>query len=172
MGRQTRFYVDPGDYAALAAGLLSLGAVLLSRRSPTPEARIADPGDPAVPVNVLVTLPRFLAELRPRYSHHQGAWLFNEQDDPVVELHLWPPREGVLWPGRVYFTTRSLEGDEVDLRFEDKSPEFVAFAERLRRFVRRWCEKRDGLLVSPSLAARYDSGKVVRHGLEGLRLQD
>jgi len=138
----------PGDYAALADGLRSLGAVLLSYRSPTAEPAIVDQDDSAVPMRVLLTLPKFLSELRPRYSQHQEAWLFSESDDPLVQLDLWPPREGILRPGRVYFTTRSLEGDEVDLRLEVKSADFIAFAERLRRFLRRWFEKRDGARVS------------------------
>jgi hypothetical protein len=36
----------------------------------------------------------------------------------------------------MYYETRSLEGDEADLHFQDKPAEFVAFAEPLRKWIR------------------------------------
>jgi hypothetical protein len=167
MGRQTRFYAHPDDFAGLAEGLRSLGAAVIDERSPTAEPVIRNIADSRDSIRVLLTLPEYLSGLRPRYLAHQQAWRFSESDDPLVQLSVWQPHQEILRPGRVYFTTRSLEGDEGDLCFEDKPAEFVAFAERVRLWIRRWCQKREDLLLSPSLAARFDRGEIVRKGIQG-----
>lgn len=166
VGRQTRFYTHPDDYAGLAAGLASLGAVSIDDRTPT--------GDPIVrdiatldSISLFVTRREDLDSLRPRYSDHQRTWFYSVSDDPLVELHQRGPREGILRPGRVYFDPRALAGDEVDLHFQEKPPEFIAFAERVRRWIRRWCQKREDLLLAPSLAARFDRGEILRKGIRG-----
>jgi hypothetical protein len=170
MGRQTQFYAHPDDYPGLAEGLRSLGAIVIDERSPTAEPVIRDIADTLGSVRVLLALPECLSGLRPRYSVQEEAWRFSESDDPLVQLSVWWPDQGILRPGRVYFTTRSLEGDEGDLRFEDKAAEFVAFAERVRRWIRRWCQKREDLLLAPSLAVRFDRGELVRKGVQDLEL--
>jgi hypothetical protein len=38
-----------------------------------------------------------------------------------------------------------------DSGYVDKPTEFVAFAEKIRRWVRRWCDKRDDLMLAPSM---------------------
>lgn len=166
MGRQTRFYAHPDDYAALGAGLEKFGAVSIDGRTPTGEPVVRDIAS-LDSLWVLVTRQDYLVALRPRYSDHQRAWLYSVSDDLVIEMHQGRPRDGILRPGRVYFTPKALAGDETDLRLEDKPPEFVAFAERWRRWIRRWCQKREDLLLSPSLAARYDRGELVRRGIQG-----
>jgi hypothetical protein len=108
-----------------------------------------------------------LANLRPRYSDHQQTWFYSSSDDTLIELHLMPPQEGILRPGRVYYRPNRLANDEGDLRFEDKPQEFVAFAERVRRWIRRWCQKREDLLLAPSLAARFDRGEIACKGIQG-----
>ncbi len=166
MGRQTRFYAHPEDYGALAAGLDSLGAVAIDDRTPTGDPIVRDIAD-LDHIWLFVTRPEYLSALHPHYSDHQHAWFYSASDDPLIELHLRRPREGIMLPGRMYFEPRALAGDEVDLHFEDKPPEFVAFAERVRRWIRRWCRKREDLLLAPSLAARFDRGLIARKGIQG-----
>jgi hypothetical protein len=166
MGRQTRFYAHPDDYGALAAGLDKLGAVSIDDQTPTGEPIIRDIAS-LQSIWLLLTRPEFLASLHPRYSDQQHTWFYSVSDDPLVELHMGRPHAGILRPGRVYFTGRALAGDDADLHYRDKSSEFVAFAERVRRWIRRWCQKRQDLLLAPSLAARFDRGELARKGAQG-----
>lgn len=64
-------------------------------------------------------------------------------------------------PGRVYYDPRAV----VESEYRDKPPELIAFAEQVRRWLRRWCKKREDLLLAPSLAARFDRGEIVRKGI-------
>jgi hypothetical protein len=59
-------------------------------------------------------------------------------------------RDGVLRASRIYY-----QAEEIP------EPEFIVFVESVRRFLRRWCDRRNGLLVSPNVAALCDSGKLV-----------
>lgn len=68
------------------------------------------------------------------------------------------PHEGVLRPSRVYFDPRAV----FEFELYDKPQEFIAFAEKVRRWLRRWCKEREDLLLTPSLAARFDRGELVR----------
>lgn len=159
MGRQTRFYAHPDDYGKLATGLRSLGAIVLNDRHSAGAPEIKDIADTDSSINFYLTLEHFLAELRARYTLHP-SWPYNVSDDPLVKLHAWRPQNGVLRSGRVYYDARKV----VDLEFRDKPPEFVVFAERVRRWIRQWCQKREDLLLAPSLAARFDRAEIHRIG--------
>ncbi len=162
MGRQTRFYAHPDDYAGMAEGLRLQGAVVIDHRSSTGEPVIRDIADAHGSIDVFLTHWRYLRALHPRYSEHQQTWFYNVSDDPLVELHVWQPHEGILRPGRVYFNPRAV----FEFEFYDKPQEFIAFAEKVRRWLRRWCKKREDLLLAPSLAARFDRGELVRKDIQ------
>ena len=166
MGRQTRFYAHPDDYPALAAGLRSLGAVAIDERTPTGDPIIREIAD-LDSIWLFVVRQDDLANLHPRYSDHQQTWFYSSSDDPLIELHLMPPREGIMRPGRAYYQPQRVVGDEGGLRFDDEPREFDTFAERVRRWIRRWCQKREDLLLAPSLAARFDRGEIARKGIQG-----
>jgi hypothetical protein len=166
LGRQTRFYAHPDDYPALATGLRSLGAVAIDERTSTGQPVIQDIAS-LDSIWLFLVRQDDLANLHPRYSDHQQAWLYSSSGDPLVELHLMPPKEGILRPGRAYYQPQRVADDEGDPRFEDKPPEFAAFAERVRQWVRRWCQRREDLLLAPSLAARFDRGGIARKGIQG-----
>lgn len=167
MGRQTRFYARPDDYEALAQGLRSIGAVTIDHEHSAGEPVIVDLAKADASISAFLTLPEYLGELRARYTAHQN-WRLNASDDPIVELHIWQPRSaGLIRPGRVYYEARGV----VELEYVDKPAEFVAFAEHVRKWLRRWCRKREDLWLAPSLAARFDDGQIVRDGIQGnLRL--
>lgn len=168
MPRQTVFYAHPDDYPELAAGLQALGAVVIGERSPTAEPVVVNIAAIQGPVSVMLTRPEYLAGLRPHDLHpHQDVWRFDPMNDPLAGLNIWRPREGVLRPAQVYYFTRSVEGDEPDRHFEDKPAEFVKFAEAVRRWIRRWCQKRHDILLAPSLAARFDRGQIAPKGIQG-----
>jgi hypothetical protein len=156
MGRQTEFYAHPDDYGALEEGLHSHSAVAIGRRSPTNEPVIRSFVQEHGSVDVLLTHWRYLGALHPRYSEHQETWICSVSDDPLVELDMLQPRKGTWRPGRIYYIPREL----VESEYQDKPSEFIAFAEQIRRWLRRWCQRREGLLMTPSLAARFDRGEV------------
>lgn len=167
MGRQTRFYAHPDDYEGLAEGLRSNGAVTIDHEHSAGEPVIVDLAKAGGSINAFLTRPEYLGELRARYTGHQN-WRLSVHDDPIVELHIWqPPRAGLIRPGRVYYQARRV----VELEYVDQPAEFVAFAEQVRRWLRRWCRKSEDLWLAPSLAARFDRGQIVRDGTQGnLRL--
>lgn len=162
MGRQTRFYAHPDDYAGMAEGLRSQEAVVIDRRSSTGEPVIRDITDAHGSIDVFLTHRRYLRALHPRYSEHQKTWIYSVLDDPLVELDVPRPHEGVLRPGRVYFNPRTVFESEL----YDKPQEFIAFAEQVRRWLRRWCKKREELLLAPSLVARFDRGELARKDIQ------
>jgi hypothetical protein len=165
-GRQLKFYAHPDDYGDLSAGLDALRAVSIDDRSPTKDPIVRDIAT-LESIWQLVTQKDCLASLSPRYSEHQQCWIYSVSDDVVIELHQGKPREGILRPGRVYYTPQALIGDEVNLHLENKPQNFIVFAELLRRWIRSWCKKREDLLLAPSLAARFDRGELARKGIQG-----
>lgn len=167
MGRQFGFYAHPDDYGELATGLGSLGAVAIGRRSPNGLPMIRDIADPGRDVNAFLTRPEYFSELHSRSPGTSDEWLCSIFDDCLIELSIWLPRDGLVRPGRVYYIPRYL----VESEEYDKPPEFIEFAEQVRKWLRRWCKKREGLWLSPVLAARFDNGQLIRKGpLEALEL--
>ncbi|MEU0489129.1 hypothetical protein ABZ249_07860 [Nocardiopsis sp. NPDC006139] len=93
-----------------------------------------------------------LAELRPRSLGAGDLWVFDVQVDPLIE---WSPsllRDGLLHPGRLYYTERFVHGD----RFCDKDPDFVSAARRILAAVRRHTTvlRHDGRMLRVGAAAR------------------
>ncbi len=168
MGRQTRFYAHPDDYAGLLSGLRSVGAMAIAHKHLAGEPQVVELADVNGSLDLYLIQPEYLEELRATYTAHPN-WHLSVSDDSLVELRAWRPHSGVMRPGRVYFQVRGTK----DFEFVDKPAEFVAFAEMARRWIRRWCQKREDLLLAPSLAARFDRGQVVRKGAQGdLQLLD
>jgi hypothetical protein len=157
VGRQTVFFSHPDDYAALAKGLHERGAVIIAEKSPIRDPVIYNLSEASGFVSAYFTHWRFLPTLQPRYVENLQMWLYSSRYGPLIELFLRQPRDGVLEHGRVYFETRFVVEDE----YVEHSAEFVAFAEQARGWIRRWCKRRDGLLLTPSLAILFDRGDVL-----------
>jgi hypothetical protein len=92
---------------------------------------------------------------------------YSSSKDPLIELHLRPPRAGILRPCRVYFQPQTMADDESGLHLRDQPREFIAFTEGVRRWIRRWCERREDLLLAPSLVAHFERGEFLREGIQG-----
>jgi hypothetical protein len=162
VGRQTRFFILPEDYPSLAVKLRSMGAVVIAQRATSSTPRELDLAQVAGSVFAGITQPRYLDDLRPDYVRKLDMWLFRMQDAALAELSLQQPRDGVLRASRLYYRAEEIP-----------EPEFIIFVESVRRMLRRWSDRRGGLLVSPKVAALCDSGKLTRiEQLESFRFTD
>ena len=162
MGRQTRFFILPADYPSLAGELRSLGAVTIHVRTASSTPRELDLTHVTGSVFARITQLRYLDDLRPDYVRNLGMWLFRMQDAALAELCLHQPQARVLRASRQYYRAEEIP-----------EPEFIVFVESVRRLLRRWCDRRDGLLVSPKVAALCDSGELARiEQLESFRFTD
>jgi hypothetical protein len=162
VGRQTRFFVLPADYPPLAGELRSMGAVVIAQRAVSSTPSELDLAEVDGSIFARITQRRYLDDLRPDYVRNLDMWIFRMQDAALAELSLRQPRDGVLGASRLYYRAEEIP-----------EPEFIVFVERVRRLLRRWCDRRDGLLVSPSVAELCDSGKLARiDQLESFRFTD
>jgi hypothetical protein len=162
VGRQTRFFALQADYPSLAGELRSMGAVVIARRATSSTPCELDLAQINGSVFACITQRRYLDDLRPDYVENLDLWLFRMQDAALAELSLQQPRDGILRASRLYYRAEEIP-----------EPEFIVFVESVRRFLRRWCDRRDGLLVSPSVAALCESGELARvEQLESFRFAE
>jgi hypothetical protein len=85
VGRQTRFYAHPDDYAGLLEGLRSVGAMAIADKHLAGEPQVVELGDASNSLLIYLIQPQYLGELRATYLAHPN-WHLSTSDDLLVEL--------------------------------------------------------------------------------------
>jgi len=139
MGRQVNFYMLPDDIAAYEQVLKAEGNVcFLEEMTPTPQIRIID--TLAVPETKNRRLRVYLAQegdlsgIVTEEVPTQQYWLIDVVQSLAVEFDRSYYNGQILGRGRLYFQTGYYDSNDQCI---DKPEEFVRWADRLLRWIRR-----------------------------------
>jgi hypothetical protein len=160
VGRQVRFFNFPADVAGLETFAVEGNqSTIIRATAPTAEPAVVptlrlDPGDPSL-LDLLLVRPSDLPRLRWRHVSARDLWTVDKNCSPVVEYMPGYTRNGQpaflsssLAHGRMWFQTSHWEGDQL----VDAVPEFVAWAGRLFRWIKKQWILIDGNYFSPEAA--------------------
>jgi hypothetical protein len=155
VGRQVNYRSHPADIADLERYLISAGGVVVGQPSETAEPVIYDSLDvdhmlpPARRNRSLIARPDDLPQCR--WRHHPQGWLIDKLDSPVVEYSPGYDASGVARRGRMWFATTYLRDDEIVAADDD----FVRWADRILRWVRRHWTRCDSFIYESPTVARF-----------------
>ena len=165
MGRQVRFFNYPADVAAFETfAIEGIQSTIICGTAPTPEPVAApslcvDSVDGSF-YDLLIVRPSDLPNLRWQHLPARQMWSVDKFCSPVVEYIPGYRRDGQpaflssgAASGRMWFQTSHWEGTQL----VHADPEFIAWAGRLFRWVKRHWVLIDGYYFSPDAAARCRS---------------
>jgi hypothetical protein len=112
---------------------------------------------------MLVVLVRAveLAAIRMDFIPQRGYWTINALRSPIIEFRRSYMDDNIIRQGRMYFIPRYLENNQ----WVDKSPEFVAWADSILRFMRRHLRRLPsiGCYAGGDAAWLLESGQRLYH---------
>ena len=169
MGRQFSFFLGPNDQEPFEDGLRAAGDTTFLKYwplSPFPEelqsSRVSEPGK-----EVLTILVACRADLPLiRFTHIKGRAEFSCQSSsaaPIVEFARCYVTDRFIRAGRLYRT--DVYWNEANER-QKKSPEFIAWADRLYKFGKRSLTPVDRFYYAGADALRLRSEGVAFEGLD------
>ena len=159
MGRQIGFYAIGSDLTLLVEAFKSKGALVLPLRTLGPEAtgeahpyRLGGHAD-------FLAREQDLSQVCRQNTERYG-WIVDQSDCPVVEFDAGSLNEGMLDPGRLWFSPYDQSG-------RPKSEDFVKWASSILRTVgttlklRRRYDGYAGNYVGPEAFAGFSAGHFV-----------
>jgi hypothetical protein len=172
MGRQVRYRNYPEEADALEAFIRSTGDVVFVPEEKTPNPEPVDVGTlrldllapPPALWGLLLARRSDLPLLRHRQLPERGLWVLDKLSSPIVEYSPGYDRNGRIrrLPGRMWFPTSSY--DKATGALVRPTDDFLAWADRLMRWVRRSWTLIDGDYHSPRAVDDYPS---LRHPTSG-----
>jgi hypothetical protein len=156
--RKFTFYAHGSDIGDVAREAGRLDAVVVGRRSGTPEPILLDEADLTPGSHVLIAPKALIATLTPHGPSAQGEWFLNEIGDPVIEWIISRVRGDVLHSGRLYFLPQDVN-DERD-QFVDKPEQVRVLADGLFLWARRWARSAGGRSCGPEAARAVLEGRL------------
>jgi hypothetical protein len=165
MGRQVRYRNYPEEADALEAFIRSTGDVVFVPEEKTPNPEPVDVGTlrldllapPPALWGLLLARRSDLPLLRHRQLPERGLWVLDKLSSPIVEYSPGYDRNGRIrrLPGRMWFPTSSY--DKATGALVRPTDDFLAWADRLMRWVRRSWTLIDGDYHSPRAVDDYPS---------------
>jgi hypothetical protein len=140
--RKFTFYAYGSDIDDVLREVGHLDAVVVSRRSETPEPLLLGAPDLTPGSHVLIAPKALIATLALHGPSAQGEWFLNEGQDPVIEWVISRVKGNVLHSGRLYFLPQNV--DKAGMQFVDKPEQVLVLADELFAWARKWSRRAGG----------------------------
>lgn len=158
MRRKFTFYAYGSDIGDVIREVGRLDAVVVSRRSETPEPMLLGEPELTQGSHVLIAPKALVANLAPHGPSVHGEWFLNEVGDPVIEWIISAVKGDVLHSGRLYFLPQDV--DERRMQFVDKPEQVRVLADDLFAWARSWARHAGGRSCGPEAARAVREGRM------------
>lgn len=158
MRRKFTFYAYGSDIGDVVCEAGRLDALVVARRSETPEPMLLGEPELTPGSHVLIAPKALIATLAPHGPSVQGEWFLNEIGDPVIEWIISRVKGDVLHSGRLYFLPQDV--DKEGMQFVDKPEQVRVLADELFAWARRWTRQAGGRSCGPEAARAVREGRL------------